>query len=186
MRLVTEELLRERLVQTSDHADMMEKLEAEADKSRTARLWLDKVIKPVLFTMLFIRAEREGDWPLHLWTVNAMLPYFFAAGHWNYARYGLHYLERLHPAFLDRFLKGEHVMRHKLGLWNGLWSDMFIEITFMKYGYRPGGLIGIALNEGAQRRWALSLHICSKLIKAVAEIREENVSSKQITCHKER
>ena len=29
----------------------------------------------------------EGDWPLHMWAVQMMIPYFFAAGHANYARY---------------------------------------------------------------------------------------------------
>jgi hypothetical protein len=45
------------------------------------------------------------------------------------------------------FLRGEHVMRHKAGLWNGIWSDMFIETTFMRYGHGPGGLICITLNQ---------------------------------------
>ena len=30
-------------------------------------------------------------------------------------------------------LKWEHVMRHKPGLYNGTWSDMFIETTFKRY-----------------------------------------------------
>lgn len=37
--------------------------------------------------MKFIRAEREADWPLHLAAVAEMMPYFFASGHFNYARY---------------------------------------------------------------------------------------------------
>ena len=63
--------------------------------------------------MLFVRPEREGDRPLHLWAVGAMLIYFFAAGHWNYARYGLYYLrsmERLPDEVLEKFLRGKHVM----------------------------------------------------------------------------
>ena len=70
------------------------------------------------------------------------IPYFFAAGHINYARYGLYYLramECLPKDVLATFLKGEHVMRHQSGLWNGMWSDMFIESTFMRCGH--GGLI---------------------------------------------
>ena len=31
--------------------------------------------------LIFIRAEQEGEWALHLWTVNEMIPYFIAAGH---------------------------------------------------------------------------------------------------------
>ena len=45
-------------------------------------------------------AEREGDWFLHLATFTKMLPYYFAAGHVNYAMYGLYYLrsmEKLPP-----------------------------------------------------------------------------------------
>jgi len=58
--------------------------------------------------MMYVRAEREADWPLHLAAVELMLPYFFAAGHVNYARYGLYYLRSMEavPAEVrERFLK---------------------------------------------------------------------------------
>ena len=58
----------------------------KASQSRTAKLWVDNLIKPVLLMMFFVRAEREADWPLHLWAVAQMLPYFFASSHCNYAR----------------------------------------------------------------------------------------------------
>ena len=70
--------------------------------------------------------------------VKAMMPYFFAAGHQNYARLGLVYLraiENLPDNVLPHFLNGQHVMRHMNGLWNGICSDMFIESTFMRYGH---------------------------------------------------
>ncbi|KAL5018326.1 hypothetical protein ScPMuIL_004048, partial [Solemya velum] len=54
-----------------------------------------------------------------------MIPYYFAANHVNYARYGLYYLrsiEKLLPGVLSLFLKGQHVTRHICGVWNGLWS----------------------------------------------------------------
>ena len=87
--------------------------------------------------------EKLNEWPLHLSAVSEMIPYFFAAGHNNYARCGLYYLrsmERLPPEVLKSFLNGEHIMRH--GYRNIIWSDMFIETTFMKYGKGPG-LIGV-------------------------------------------
>ena len=59
-----------------------------------------------------------------------MMPYFFAAGHHNYARYDFCYLrvmERLPNDALKSFMKGEHVMRHQDGLLNSIWSDMAIE-----------------------------------------------------------
>ena len=45
--------------------------------------------------MVYVRAEREADWPLHILAVKLMLPYFFAAGHVNYTRYGLYYLRSM-------------------------------------------------------------------------------------------
>ena len=73
--------------------------------------------------MVAEEAECEGDWPLHLASYNQMLPYSFAAGHVTYARYGLCYLremERLPQKVLSHFMKGEHVMHHSAGLWNGI------------------------------------------------------------------
>ena len=94
--------------------------------------------------MSYVRAEREGDWILHFYCVKAMMPYFFAAGHQNYARLGLVYLraiENLPNNVLPHFLKGQHLMRHMNGLWNGIWSDMFIESTFMRYGHGRSGIV---------------------------------------------
>ena len=81
-----------------------------------------------------------------------MIPYYFAAGHVNNARYGLYYLssmEKLPPHVESLFLKGQHVTRHIQGIWNGLWSDQFIESTFMRYGHNVGGIIGITLKSKA-------------------------------------
>lgn len=131
MRMVAEELLRDIVGQSQMkcHDDLMKKLEDLSKRSRTTKMWVDILIKPVQIMMLYIRAEREGDWPLHLLVVKLMLPYFFASGHVNYARYGLYYLrsmEDLPPNVLQHYMKGSHVMRHIEGLWNRTWSDMFI------------------------------------------------------------
>ena len=113
---------------------------------------MNNLIKPVLIMMIYIRVEREGEWALHLHAVERMLPYFFAADDVNYARYASYYLRsmlRLPPHLLAKFMKGDHVMRHQKGLFNGIWSDMHIETTFMRHGKGPRGLIGITLKPKA-------------------------------------
>ena len=130
--------------------DLMQILETEASKSQTTKLWVDVLIKPVLLTMMFVRAEHEGDWPLHLATYKQMLPHLFAAGHVTYARYVLCYLrevERLPQEVLSHFTKGEHVMHHSAGSWNGIWSDMMSETTYMRYGHAPGGYLASCLSQ---------------------------------------
>lgn len=73
-------------------------------------------------------------------------------------------MQRIPKKILDRFDKGEHIMRHRQGIFNGIWSDQFIESTFMRYGKGPGGIIGITLNPSTVKRWAISMHICSNLL----------------------
>lgn len=141
LRMVVEELLRDVIPASESFDELMVDLEERAGRSRTSMMWLTNLIKPVLIMMQFVRAEREGDWPLHLAAVAAMIPYFFASAHFNYARYGLYYLrsmEALSAEVLSEFMKGNHVMRHTPGIWNGIWSDMYIESTFMRYGHEAG------------------------------------------------
>jgi hypothetical protein len=43
----------------------------------------------------FIRAERCGDWKLHLATIRKMLPYFHASAHLAYAKCAHLYLQQM-------------------------------------------------------------------------------------------
>ena len=170
LRMLAEEILRG--IPTNhtleSKADVMQVLEDIANRSKTAKLWIDILIKPMFIIMQFVRAEREADWLLHLEAFKQMLPYFFEAGHVHFARYGVCYLrsmEALPQDVLVHFTKGEHVMRHQRGLWNGIWSDMFIETTFKQYGHAPGGIIGITLKPETLKVWALSLQACMQSIR---------------------
>ena len=84
-----------------------------------------------------------------------MLPYFYAAGHHNYARYGSYYLrnkEKIPPQVLEKFMDGEHAMRHQEGYSDGIWSDMYIETTLMRYGKGPGGIVGVTLKPSVVKK----------------------------------
>ena len=87
--------------------------------------------------MMYIRAEREGEFGLHFYCWKKMIPYFFAAGHWNYARDGIVYsrsMEKMPDNLLKKFMNGEQVIRIKEGFLNAIWSDMAIETIYMKVG----------------------------------------------------
>ena len=162
LRIVVVELLRPLLSRPdiNNYKTLMAYLEFKSNLSRTTKVWVDCLIKPVLILLKFIRAEREGAWLLHLLAFEEMMPYFFASGHANYARYGSYYLQsmnHLHPDIKKRFLNGEHTMHHKDGLWNGIWSDLFIESTYMRYGKGPSGIIGSTLNENTVAIWRHSM-----------------------------
>lgn len=51
----------------------------------TAKLWV-QYFRMVTLMKRFIEAERMGCWKLHLDTIQNMLPYFHASGHFLYAK----------------------------------------------------------------------------------------------------
>ena len=53
----------------------------------TGRLWVACLIRPTLIAHQFERAERDCYYPLQQDCCQQMLPYFFAAGYWQYAKY---------------------------------------------------------------------------------------------------
>ena len=109
LRIIVEELLR-KIIQDSKVAsydELMLHLNDISGNSRTAKLCVNKVIKYVFIMMLYIREEREGDWPLHMEAVKQMMLNFYASGHVNYARYGLFYvrsMEKLPVEIRGRFM----------------------------------------------------------------------------------
>ena len=81
LRLVAEELLQPIISSAETHEDLVSILEKEPTKSRTAKVWVENLIKHVLMMkMIYVRAEREAEWSLHLWAMQQMITYFFAAG----------------------------------------------------------------------------------------------------------
>ena len=132
------------------------------------------MVIPVAIVHMFIRAERESDWLLHLHCVQQMLTYFFAAGHANYARYGAWYLLEMRGALLaaarQMFMNGDHVCRNRSGVWNSVFSDQFGEQTYIRYGKAKGRLVGITLNPDQVAGWVLSYHICNTVSLAMGDM----------------
>jgi len=46
--------------------------------------------------LMFTRAQREGNWELHLHAFQRMLPYFIRYDHTNYTRSGTVYINEMH------------------------------------------------------------------------------------------
>ena len=76
-------------------------------------------------------------------------------------------------------------MRHKPGVWNAIWSDMYIETTFMRYGYGLNGIVDITPQPSALKRWALSMHTCCRLVQDVADM-DKRYTEKEVMIHKEK
>ena len=65
-----------------------------AVQSRMAKYWL-LYMHYVSILKTFLRAERSGDWNLHLATIRQMVHLFAATGHTNYAKCARLYVEMM-------------------------------------------------------------------------------------------
>jgi len=146
---------------------IQEKMTAYSDRvrqeSRTARLWL-QYMEMVELLRTFIKAERMGNWQLHLVTLKRMFPYFnTASGHNLYAKSAYLYLTNMqklpetHPELYDYFMKGDHVIRKSDRYWAGLSTDLVIEQMLMRSLKSVGGLTrGRGMNDVQRAIWILS------------------------------
>jgi len=109
---------------------IQEKLEAQKTQmaaKRTSKLWL-QYMEMVDILRLFIKAERTGDWMLHLKSLQEMLPFFAASGHNLYAKSAYIYVQQMlqladsHPEVFAFFWSGYHVVRRSDRYWAWLFQ----------------------------------------------------------------
>ena len=110
----------------------------------------------------------------------------FAANKYNYSRYVLCYVRSmtwLEPEILDRFCQGQQSLHHNSGIYNGQWSDMFIETNWMRKGHGPGGIIGMTESPQTMATWVYSMDAIMTLTGDLRKMSgdDENV----LTTHKE-
>ena len=112
---------------------------------RTAKLWL-QYMDMIELLCRFTKAERTGNFNLHLSGVLEMLPYFAASGHNSYTKSAYMYLHTMqslkddHPVVHDLFQAGYHVVRRSDRYWGGLSTDLVIEQVLMRSVKSQGGL----------------------------------------------
>lgn len=144
---------------------LLNELKASCKKSRTGKLWIS-FMEFISICRLFIRAERTGNWLLHLKATQDMLPYFAANGHNNYAKCCRLYLQdaqNLCGCMNDEIINGFFtVRRNKSKFWSGTWSDMIIEQCLMRNAKTSGGLINITHREAAKTVWLLASHVLAQ------------------------
>lgn len=136
---------------------------------------MDCLVKPTLLALMFLRGERNGDFLLQQYCLKAMLPYFFAAGHHNYARYLSWYvrqMEHLPQRAKEDRLAGAHVCRHSDG-GTAVPADQFGEQTYIKRGKGAAGMKGISTSDEQVDVWVNSFSVCAHLDIAMEDMYSE-------------
>lgn len=130
----------------------------------TAQLWL-QYIEMISIANDFIRAERLGLWNDHLTSVQRMLPYFHASGHFLYAKSAHLYLQDM-IALKDKMDNQDYInftktfaVRRTNKFNCGTWTDMTIEQSLMKSMKTEGGVSrGRSTHESVLCKWIYGMH----------------------------
>ena len=139
--------------------DIVGNLKFVPDVSRTGKLWL-QFMDFVSIIRMFIRAERTGNFELHIYSSKQMLPYLAAAGHDKYAiaiRKYLQDIKNLCPCLYKE--RSFTICRNEKLFWSATFTDQVIEQTPMRSGKSQGGMINTTHNDAARTKWLLSSHI---------------------------
>lgn len=160
------------------YLNIFEKAKEELERSgRTAKLWL-QYFDQIILMLNFLRAERTGDWKLHIKVVKGMLPHFHSSGHLHYAKCAHLYVQRmedlcnkLSPEDFQRFTEeGYCSVRRSNRFWSGVSTDMCIEQILMRSFKAIGGLThGRGISDSTLQRWVLSASACVEISEALTE-----------------
>ncbi|KAL4238796.1 hypothetical protein ACF0H5_003503 [Mactra antiquata] len=134
-----------------------------AQKSETFKFW-DHFIELVRLLRNLVRADREGNWNLHLLTVQSILPYFASFNNINYFRWCSVYLEDMKllpksaPDVFEQFSKGKFVVKQTPGNFKAVGVDQCLEQTINRSQKGSGGIIGSSRKKDFVAEWEIIYH----------------------------
>ena len=146
-------------VQDQRLTELLEEFDKEMSTEKNFAYWLSYL--RMVEILSFIRAERTGDWLLHVQAFTAMLPWLTVYDHTNYARWGPVYLtdmkalEITAPEVYEEFLAGNFVVKRSNNYFNEVPVDHATEWV-NKMCKTAGGVIGITRNDQARDRFCIT------------------------------
>lgn len=178
-------------VDTNEMKSIGEKFikEIENIKKRgpTAELWL-QYWDMLCIVRNFLKAERSGNWELHLKSIKQMIPYFHASGHFHYAKCAHLYVQDMEnlPKDMnrhdyDRFTEESFfTVRRSDKFWCGTWTDMIIEQFLMRGMKTQGGLThGRGMGESVITKFVLTMILLLEVCNVMEDFCNVSYSSSE-------
>jgi len=143
--------------------DFKEFTEKRSSESELYKYW-NNVLKMITLLRDLVRSDREGNWLLHVHTVQKLLPIFAAFDRTNYLRWGSLYLERARkleataPEVFEKFMEGGFVVQRSKIPFTAVAADMCLEQTINKSKKSASGVIGITRQKTTVTEWEIIYH----------------------------
>lgn len=152
---------------------LFEKKLVEIEKrGKTCQLWV-QYFKMVSLLKNILAAERMGDWNSHLQSVELTIPFFHAAGHFNYAKSARLYVQDMknlettmdvheYHKFTDG---GFFTSRRTNAYYSGIFSDQTIEQTLMRSMSVEGGPFKRGATSSVVFKWIKGIIFTKDMIE---------------------
>ena len=156
--------------------------QAMITKSPTFLYW-DTILKMEILGLIFVRAHREQDFPLYVESLKAIVPWFFALDHQNYARWipiHIRDMQSLPTSVLQEFEECGHWVIQKT---KNRFSSMPIDQAHEQNNELvkgSGGAVGLTENPSAFRKWMIAGPEQARLLKDFEQEFIPNVANKQL------
>lgn len=150
------------------------KLEEIETRGKTCKLWV-LYFRMVSLLKSFIASERMGSWNAQLKCIELMIPFFHAAGHFNYAKSARLYVqdmndlkEKMDPFEYEKFTeKGYFTSRRTDTFFGGIFSDQTIEQTLMRAMSVEGGPFKRGATESVVFKWIRGVLYTKDIIESL-------------------
>ena len=145
------------LLDRTEYVQKADEFHAMLKQNPNNAFWL-QYLEMVEILLSFVRANRDGDWLLHLDSFAEMLPWLTIYDHVNYARWGPVYLADMRglaqtaTEVHEEFLAGNFVVKRHAGRFNQVPVDQATE-WINKVCKLSNGIIGITRNDTARDRF---------------------------------
>ena len=143
--------------------DFQDFLNRKNARSETHKYW-DTFLNLLTLLNNLIRADREGNWELHLQTVQDLLPLFAVMDATNYLRWCSIYLEDMRklpsaaPEIHQRLMAGSFVVKRTAGHFKAVGVDMSLEQTINRSQKNTAGIIGSTSKKNFVAKWEMVYH----------------------------
>lgn len=165
----------------------------EFKKSASARSelcqYLCNFLEMVGLIKNLVASDRDGNWHLHIQTVESLMKLFREFDCVNYLRYGSWYIEKVKRLELDcpylyqKFCDGNFVVKEKDGKFNAVAPDMKLEQTIQRSQKSSKGIIGQTRRSEYVTEWQLIYHEVLNITNTFRELTNTKVLEHMETYH---
>ena len=162
-----------------DFMEFEKECETKSEMCKYFGIWL----KMAAVVKNMVASNREGNWELHVATVQDSLPIFAELDCVNYLRYGSWYYEQIkfleltHPKLYRRFSMGQWVVQDQPGQFCAVGCDMKVEQTIQRVSKGPGGhfVVGATRNAGTVAEFELLYHEIGSITDLLDQLTTNNL-----------